>query len=120
MSIAFEPKLQDKLDQIAQQLGKSAEEIAADAIRTHLENLNSQLLEAEERAYQQLLPALRQQYPQQYVAILKGDLLDHDADFEALFLRVKARVGNRAVLIRQVNDGPEEYYFRGPRLEQSS
>jgi hypothetical protein len=121
MTITLEPKLQNKLDQTAQRLGKSPEEIASEAIRTHLEELDTQALDHEERAYQQLYPELRKQYSQQYVAIYEGRLVDSDSNFEELFLRIQKNLGDQAVLIRQVNDSPvEEYHFRSPRLEQNS
>jgi len=44
--------------------------------------------------------------------------VDADADFEQIFLRVQARFGDLAVLIRQVGEAPdEEWRFRSPRLE---
>ena len=111
MSITLEPKLQTKLDQAARRMGKSVEELADEAIRAHLEELDARALEAEDRAYRQLYPELRQHYPQQYVAIHAGRLVDTDPDFEALFLRVQQQFGDRAVLIRQVGDTPMDVYI---------
>ena len=118
MSIQLEPRLQTKLDQTAQRLGKSAEEIASEAIQAHLEELDSQALAKEERAYQRLYPMLRAQYFNQFVAIYDGQLLDSDVDFEELFLRIQQRIGANTVLIRRVTEQPlEEYHFRSPRIE---
>jgi predicted DNA-binding protein len=120
MSITLEPKLQTKLDEIARRLGRSAEEIADEAIRAHLEELDRHALAEEEGAYQRLYPELRRQYAQQVVAIYGGRVVDADPDFETLFLRVRQQVGDRAVLMRRVGETPhEEYRFRSPRLEQT-
>lgn len=120
MSIRLEPKLQNKLDQVAQRLGRSADEIADEAIRAHLAELDVDALEEEERAYRRLYPELREHHLHQVVAICGGSLIDVDADFETLFLRIQRQVGDRAVLVRRVDDAPvEEYRFRSPRLEQA-
>jgi hypothetical protein len=74
-------------------LGKSAEEVAAEAIRTHLEELDAYAIDEEDRAYQRLYPQLREQYPQQCVAIFEGRLIDVDPDFEELFVRIKNSLG---------------------------
>ena len=118
MSIKLEPDLQTKLDLTAQRLGKSAEEIASEAIQAHLEDLDARALAEEERAYQRLYPTLRAKYLQQYVAIHDGRLIDSDSSFEELFLRIQQQFEEGTVLIRRVTDHPvEEYYFRSPRLE---
>jgi hypothetical protein len=118
MSITLEPKLQTKLEQIAQQTGRSAEEIASEAIRTHLEELDARVLEDEQRAYQRLYPELRERYPQKYVAIYAGRVVDVDPDFEELFVRIKRQFGDQIVLMRRVGDSlVEEYNFRSPRME---
>lgn len=119
MAITLEATLQTKLDQTAGRLGKSADEIASEAIRTRLEELDVEALEQEVLAYERLYPDLRKRYPNQVVAILAGGVVDVDPDFEALFLRIQKRFGERIVLIRRVVDIPvEEYRFRSPRLEQ--
>ena len=110
MFITLEPKLQSKLDQAARRMGKPVEEIADEAIRSHLEELDARALAVEERAYQRLYPELHERYPQQYVAIHTGRVVDADPDFEALFLRVQAKLGDRVVLIRQVSDTPTKEY----------
>ena len=118
MSITLEPKLQAQLDQTAQRLGKSAEEIASGAIRTHLEELDAHAIAEEDRAYQRLYPELRERYPQQYVAIYEGRVIDADPDFEELFVRIKKQLSDRIVLMRRVGDSPiEEYHFRSPRMK---
>jgi hypothetical protein len=113
MSITIESQLQRKLDQAAQRLGKPAEEIAEEAIRTRLEELDIQTLAEEERAYQRLYSTLRERYFQQYVAIYQGQVADSDPDFEELFLRLQKKFGDQVILIRQVNDSRiDEYHFR--------
>lgn len=70
----------------------------------------------EERAYQQLLPLLRERYLQQFVAIYQGTIVDHDLDELALLLRVEQQLPNRVVLLKRVLPQPElDLVIRSPR-----
>ena len=118
-AITIEPILQTRLAQAAQQLDKPIEEITDKAIREYLDRLDQLKLEAEIQAYEQMFEQLKARFAHQFVAIHNGAVLDSDADFESLFLRVQARLGNTCVLIRQVEDSPvQEWHFRSPRLER--
>jgi hypothetical protein len=79
---------------------------------------DSRICGEEDRAYRRLYLELRERYPQQYVAIYEGRVVDVDPDFEELFVRIKQQLGDRIVLMRRVGDSPvEEYNFRSPRME---
>ncbi len=57
-------------------------------------------------------------YPNEYVAIHQGQLIDHDTDQLALFLRIDEQYPDVPVLIKQVSPEPEEVYtFLSPRFE---
>ncbi len=118
MSIVVDPVLEIALDNMAQVLALPVEQIADDAIRSHLDYLRAQQLAQEAQAYARLHPELVKHFFNQFVAIHKGQLLDNDEDFETLFLRVQSRLGDLPVLIQQVLDSPvEEWSFRSPRQE---
>jgi hypothetical protein len=117
-TITIEPTLEVRLAQAAQHFEKPVEEITDEAIRDYLDRLDRLKLEAEIQAFEQMFEQLTTRYPQQYVAIHNGKVFDSDTDFEPLFLRVQARLGGIAVLIRQVTDAvTQEWRFRGPRVE---
>jgi predicted transcriptional regulator len=117
-AITIESKLETRLLQAAERLEKPVAEITDEAIRTYLEWLDHQKLEAEIQAFEKMHEQLRARFAQQFVAIHNGKLIDHDLEFETLFLRVQARLGNTCVLIRHVEDAlVHEWQFRGPRLE---
>jgi len=119
LTIAVDPELQDKLEQLAQKMGKSTEEVVIDALNEHLERLNKQRLNQEIQAFEQMHPELKRIYLDKFVAIYENEVVDADEDFESLFLRVQAQFGDLPVLIRQVGNSPtEEWHFRSPRLEQ--
>lgn len=67
--------------------------------------------------YKSMHPSLVEKYLGQYVAIYQGELVDHDADQEALFFRVREQYPNQVVLQRQVLPEPDPVlHFRSPRL----
>ncbi len=71
----------------------------------------------EERAFQELHPQLLQRYPGEFVAILDGEVVDHDTDQVMLYKRVRKHCPGRFVLIAEVKREPvEEYTFRSPRF----
>ncbi len=77
-------------------------------------------MEREMQAYIALHPQLLQEYKHQFVAIHGGRLVDHDVDFEALFLRVEAAYPDEFVWLTEVEDQPiGELYFRSPRLSKN-
>lgn len=74
-------------------------------------------VDGEEAAFRRLHPALWQKYPGQYVAIYGGELVDHDEDQVALYLRVKERYPDEFVWIAPVRPQPEEEYaIHSPRF----
>ena len=64
----------------------------------------------EEAAFKRLHPMLRENYLGQYVAVYQGELIDHDADQVALYLRVKKEHPGEFIWIAPVGEGPEETY----------
>ena len=76
-----------------------------------------QAMDREEAAFQRLHPQLKKTLKGMYVAIYEGQLVDHDADQVALYLRVKAKYGQTFVWIAPVLAEPEEMYMiRSPRF----
>lgn len=71
----------------------------------------------EEAAFRQLHPELRKLYPDQFVAIYGGELVDHDEDFATLNKRIRDTFGHKFVWIAPVLEQPEETWsVLSPRL----
>ena len=88
------------------------------SLREFLRNEARQQMQSEMQAFQAMHAELLVQYRGEFVAIYQGKLIDHDADQLALFQRTQQRHPNRTVLIKPVQDDPEEVYsFRSPVLE---
>lgn len=112
MAIVVDPTLESAVERIAHALALPAQQIANEAIRTHLDFLRRQQLEEEAQAFVRLHPQLVQRYYNQFVAIHKGEVVDNDPSFEALFVRIQAQLGDLPVLIQQVLDRPIEGFGR--------
>jgi len=60
----------------------------------------------------------RAAYAEEYVAVLKGQVVDHDADQRALAIRIHRRYPNTPVLITEAAARqPREFLILSPRFE---
>jgi len=88
-------------------------------VAEYLDRLEWEKLEAEMAAFQSQLPELLASYGDQYVAIHDGQVIDHDADLQALHSRVYARMGSVPILLQKVTAMPApDILVRSPRLEK--
>jgi hypothetical protein len=73
-----------------------------------------------EEAYWYRLPVeTRARYANRYVAIKSKQIIDHDADQRALYLRVRRRFGSDPVAIVWADwQEPPVFEIRSPRLER--
>ena len=63
--------------------------------------------------------ALLDRYRGEYVAIDKGQVIDHDPNARALHLRVFARLAHTPVLLKRVTDQADrDLVMRSPRFER--
>jgi hypothetical protein len=62
---------------------------------------------------------LLQRYPNEYVAIVDRQVLDHDHDFESLATRTFARLGARSIFMPRVTETGERARVRSPRRRAS-
>jgi predicted transcriptional regulator len=119
-TISIEPTLRTRVEQIAQRLGKPAEEIVEEAIQEHLDHLDLQKLQEEGAAFKQMHADLKARYFNQYVAVHQGQVVDSDAEFEPLVLRVQSQFGDVPIYISRVAETPEvEWRFRSIRMEST-
>lgn len=69
-----------------------------------------QAMAREEIAYRELHPTLYPEYEGQHVAILEGQLIDHDTDSVALYQRIRQKYPDRFVLMTPVRTEAVESY----------
>jgi hypothetical protein len=78
-------------------------------------------MEREVAAFEAMHASLWSQYPQQYVAIRGGKVIDHDADEATLVERIDSQYPETIILIRQVLPQlPRPLVFRSPRWVSQS
>ena len=76
-----------------------------------------QRMEQEQAAYARMRDSLLATHEGQYVAIYGGELVDADADEDALLRRIDARFPNEVVHLRRVTRQPDrELRIYSPRL----
>jgi hypothetical protein len=106
---------------IAQSRQQDVADVLVEAIVLEEEKSGETAVDREEAAFRRLHPALRQQYAGQYVAIYGGELVDHDADQVALFLRMRQQYSDQFVWIAPIRQTSEEIYqMRSPRFVESN
>jgi hypothetical protein len=78
-------------------------------------------ISAEAAAWYARSDADREPYAGQHVAVLQGEVLDHDSDRLALAQRIRARYPETPVLITAAEArAPREFQIRSPRLARLS
>ncbi len=91
-----------QLNKVAQEKESTVEALGEEVIRQFLQAEAEQKMAVEIEAFQTLHPDLLTQYPDHFVAIYQGQLVDQDTDQLALLLRIEAQYPNEVVLIRLV------------------
>lgn len=86
---------------------KTIDDLVIEWIAEHLEesttNENTEALDREIAAYEQLKPTLLEQYPGQYVAIYQGQVVASGTDRLALVDQVRQRLGNVICYVEKVS-----------------
>lgn len=99
---------------IAELLDEALPPAEEPAIATEAEDAD---VTREMEAYIALHPSLKERYLGQHVAILDGQVIDHDADPVALYQRIVARYRERFVWLTAVEEEPlTTLVFRSPRI----
>lgn len=110
MTVTIRDQVARQLTKVADEQALSPEQLVEKAIRDLLRAEADRVLDREMEAFRHLHPILLQQYPQQFVGIRHGQLVDHDVDQLALYLRLDERYPDEIVLLKQVCPSIEEVY----------
>ncbi|MEZ4861606.1 MAG: DUF5678 domain-containing protein [Caldilineaceae bacterium] len=106
------------LHKVADALGESAEILADRAIQQFLRQIAANKIEREEQYFQDQYEQLLRGYPDQYIAMHDGQVIDHDPDELSLYLRIRQQYPLIGILIKRVTSEREEVWtIRSPRLE---
>jgi len=108
-----------QLKTIAKEEGTTPQVLGEKAIRRYLRAETRRKIQREEEAFHAAHAELLAMYPGQYVAVYRGQVIDHDPDQLALFRRIEQHYADTPVLIRQITPEPQEtYVFRSPQVDE--
>lgn len=72
----------------------------------------------EEKSFTQLQPKIRKKYPEQFVAIKDGKVVDHDVNEVKLHEKIYQKYGQQSVLIRHVDYQPQAVELPSPGIKK--
>jgi hypothetical protein len=118
VAIGLDERTAFELGQLARERAVDPSALTNEAIRAYLRSAARDDMEQEARAFRRLHPDLLATIPDQYAAMHRGQLVDHDVDQLALYQRSAARFRGLPVLIRQVRPEVEQtIVIHSPRIE---
>jgi len=100
------PGLIERIEHIAQESNRDTTQIVEEALRAYLDQLEREAIHRETEAFWAMQADLVAHYPDEYVAIYQGQVVDHDPDITHLEQRVAERLSEATVLIAPVTDAP--------------
>ncbi|HRQ37003.1 MAG TPA: DUF5678 domain-containing protein [Chloroflexota bacterium] len=111
IQLTMSQQLYDRAQRVALSQQKAITDVVAEVLDQGLPKATEDSgREREKTAFHRLHPSLLQQFPEEYVAIYEGKLIDHDADRVALLERIEATYPDVFVLVRPVKLEPEIVY----------
>lgn len=118
-TITIEPEQFKQLESIAQEQQTEPDNIAREALRRYFWEQNRRKISEESAIYRQHHPELKKRYLGQYIAMHRGEVVDHDNDFQPLYQRIRGRFGKTPVMLTQVREEAETTLVRhGFQFEQ--
>jgi len=119
MEIALkEPTLTKSVEQWAKETRRPAEKVLETAVQTFFDDMEAEAIRAETEVFWTIHEELLRTYPNQYVALYRGAVVDHGRDISRLEKRIRERFGVLPVLIAPVNSPPpRELKWLGGRID---
>jgi hypothetical protein len=117
MVLHISEELADEIKKEAQARGKSVEDFLKSAIQRQRSFGDRQKIETEQEWWMNRPLSKRAKYEGEYVAIHNKQLVDHDKNEVAFYLRVREKFGNTAVLIIPA-EGPRDVHICSLRTSQ--
>jgi len=115
--IAVRADIARSIEKLAHEQGTDAEALVNKWLQWQLALAREQRIREEAARYRAQHSALFPVYAGQYIAMLNGELLDHDAEIGPLYQRMRERFGDEPVLITPVTAEPLPVLnMRSPRL----
>jgi hypothetical protein len=114
--IAIRDDLVRSAEKVAQEQGTDVASLVNEWIERELALAREQKIHEESVRFRAQHSDLQAKYLGEYVAMRGGEVLDHGADVQALYLRMRDRFGDEPVLIAPVTESSTPTYdMRSPR-----
>jgi hypothetical protein len=111
VTVTIPDNIYEEVESVAKKQNRSVEEVLSNAIMKAFERFplheNHSQMAREKEAYKQLHPKLWEQYPNQYVAVTGGEVVDHDEDMMRIYERIEAKYPDTVVLLEKVLSVPD-------------
>ncbi len=118
LEITIEKTSMLQLKKAATERGDTPTTLVEHIIHRFLHEEAQRKMQREIEAFIAMHSKLREQYPDAYVAIYQGNVVDYDTSELELYKRIEEKYPHEVVLIRQVLPEAEKVYtFRSPKVE---
>jgi hypothetical protein len=111
-TITVEPKLYERVEEAALERETSVGQILAQAIRRYLWEEDRHKISEESKVYRKNHAKLKKGYLGQFIAMHKGQVVDHDLDFHALRQPILQHFGRIPIMITKVEEQAERVFTR--------
>ena len=106
-TVAIETDLYRRVEKAADAKHSSIDAILSEAIQRYLWDLERRAISEQSAIYRRLHPSLRMQFPDNYIAMHEGLVVDHDSDLPALLARVRQQWRDIPVMVTFVGESAE-------------
>ena len=99
-----QPALIERIQHVAEETDMDPTQVVEAAVQEYLDHLETKKIHEETEAYWSMHADLVDQYVDEYVAVHRGQVVDHDSDVVRLETRIAEQFGETPVLIAPVAD----------------
>jgi hypothetical protein len=120
LTVALRPNVADQLKAEAEQRQTSLEALVNDWLENQLWQARRSAIHQEAERFRAQHAELLARYAGRYVAMRDGVVIDHDADLQTLYARIRAQYGDAPILIAPVTAEPvQTFKVLGARRRRS-
>lgn len=121
ITLTIPDDIYEEVEAVAERQNRSVEEILTETINQTFEPFpldeNHAQMAQEMESYKKIHPELWGKYPREFVAVMGGQVIDHDSDLTKLAIRIEENYPDRVVLLEEVLATlPPVLYMRSPRF----
>ncbi len=109
-TVTIDPELYQRIQ--AARHNKQPDVLVNEAVRRYLWELDRAIISQETAEYRRQHAQIKASYLGQYIAMHKGQVVDHDSDFATLRQRIRQRFGRTPIMMTHVEELPDPEFTR--------